>query len=89
MVVIARINLEGCLDLLNPRWQQEVGAADFDFVFECENSDSGKHARDAATINWYCDRAAATGDPCARPRLRHLRAALSHGDAVVVEAPVF
>ncbi len=84
-VIIARIDLEGCLDLLNPRWQHEVAHADFDFVFQCviegrtipENSDRGNHARDAATINWYCDRAPATG-----PKVRSVRAIFEEGEPI-------
>lgn len=84
-VVAARIDLDGCLDLLNPRWQQEVADADFDFVFQCvvesrpipENSDRGNHARDAATINWYCDRAAATGRV-----VRSVRAIFEEGEPI-------
>ena len=40
-------------------------AADFEFVLHCiaedestpVNTDRGNHACDAATINWYCERA--------------------------------
>lgn len=84
-VAVARIDLDGCLDLLNPRWQHEVADADFDFVFQCvlegrpipENSDRGNHARDAATINWYCDRAASTGRA-----VRSVRAIFEEGERI-------
>jgi len=85
VVVVARVDLDGCLDLLNPNWQQEVADADFDFVFECviagrlipENSDRGNHARDAATINWYCDQAAAKGR-----KVRSVRAIFEEGEPI-------
>jgi len=84
-VVVARIDLDSCLDLLNPRWQRELADADFDFVFQCviegqtipENSDRGNHARDAATINWYCDRAAAIGRV-----VRSVRAVFEEGEPI-------
>lgn len=68
-MVIVRVDLDGCLDLLNPRWQAELHDADFEFVLERfiegrpipVNTDTGNHARDAATINFYCDRASGEG----------------------------
>ncbi len=68
-VVVARVGLEGCLDLLNPRWRTKVADADFEFAFECitsgvpfpVNTDRSNHASDAATTNFYCDRVAAAG----------------------------
>ena len=84
-VVVARVDLEGCLDLLNPRWQAEVRDADFEFVLDCianerplpVNTDRGNHARDAATINWYCDRAAEDGHP-----VRTVRAIFEEGEPI-------
>lgn len=84
-VVVARVDLDDCLDLQNPRWQQELADADFDFVFQCViegrpipvNTESGNHARDAATINWYCNRAAATG-----PTVRSVRAIFEEGEPI-------
>jgi hypothetical protein len=68
-VVAVRVELDGCLDLLNPEWQRELRRADRTFVAECladgrpvpVNRDSGYRARDCATINWFCDRAAEAG----------------------------
>jgi hypothetical protein len=65
-VVAARVSLEGCLDLLNPRWHQVLIQADDQYVNECltqarlpaRNRPSGNRARDCAVINWYCERAA-------------------------------
>lgn len=34
-VVVARVDPEGCLDLLDPHWQAEVRDADFEFVLHC------------------------------------------------------
>ena len=34
-VVVARVELDGCLDLQNPSWQEELRDADFEFAFEC------------------------------------------------------
>lgn len=84
-VAVARVDLAGCLDLLNPRWQAEVRDADFEFVLHCianerplpVNIDRGNHARDAATINWYCDRAAADGHP-----VRSARAIFEEGEPI-------
>ena len=55
-VVVVRVDLDGCLDLLNPRWQAQLRDADFEFVLDCVaqeepipvNTESGNHARDAA-----------------------------------------
>jgi hypothetical protein len=56
-VVVARVDLEGCLDLVNPSWQVEVPDADFEPALDCitsgvplpVNTEHGNHARDAAT----------------------------------------
>jgi hypothetical protein len=53
-VVVARVDLDGCLDLLNPAWQAELHDADFEFVIERitgglsipVNTETGNHARD-------------------------------------------
>ncbi len=84
-VVVARVDLDGCLDLVNPRWQVEVRDADFEFVLHCianelplpVNTDRGSHARDAATINWYCDRAASSGRA-----VRSVRAIFEEGEPI-------
>lgn len=84
-MVVARINLDGCLDLLNPHWQAEVRDADFEFVLHCianerplpVNTDRGNHARDAATINWYCERVAEDGHP-----VRSVRAIFEEGEPI-------
>jgi hypothetical protein len=84
-VVVARVDLEGCLDLLNPSWQVKVADADFEFAFECitsgvpipVNTDHGNHARDAATINFYCDRVAADGG-----LVRSVRAIFEEGEPI-------
>ena len=84
-MVVARVDLEGCLDLLNPQWQAELHDADFEFVTECMaegrpipvNTETGNHARDAATINWYCERAAA-----ADLVIRSVRAIFEEGDPI-------
>jgi hypothetical protein len=64
-VVAVRISLDGCLDLLNPNWQELLAAADAQFVLECleagaqvpVNTLAGHRARDRATINWFCEQA--------------------------------
>lgn len=84
-MVVARVDLDGCLDLLNPRWQATVADADFEFAFECittgvplpVNTDRGNHARDAATINFYCDRVAADGG-----LVRSVRAIFEEGEPI-------
>jgi len=84
-VVVARVELEGCLDLLNPRWQTQLADADYEFAFECItsgaplpiNTDRGNHARDAATINFYCDRVAANGG-----LVRSVRAIFEEGEPI-------
>lgn len=84
-MVVARINLDGCLDLLNPHWQAEVRDADFELVLHCianerplpVNTDRGNHARDAATINWYCERVAEDGHP-----VRSVRAIFEEGEPI-------
>lgn len=84
-VVVARVNLDGCLDLLNPRWQSALHDADAQFVIERiaadepipVNSDTGNHARDAATINWYCARAEEDG-----LQVRSVRAIFEEGDPI-------
>lgn len=84
-VVVVQIDLDGCLDLLDPRWQAEVRDADFEFVLDCianerplpVNTDRGNHARDAATINWYCDRAAEDSHP-----VRSVRAIFEEGEPI-------
>jgi hypothetical protein len=82
-VVAARVSLDGCLDLLNPRWHDEL--ADAQFVVECiadgrdipVNKPSGNRARDCATINWYCEQAAATG-----LAIRSVRAIFEEGEPI-------
>jgi hypothetical protein len=84
-VVVARVDLDGCLDLLNPHWQAQLRDADFEFVFDCfahdrpvpVNTESGNHARDAATINWYCDRSAEAGSV-----IRSVRAIFEEGEPI-------
>ena len=84
-VVVARVDLDGCLDLLNPWWQARLHDADFEFALECiasgvaipVNTDRGNHARDAATINFYCDRVAAGGG-----LIRSVRAIFEEGDPI-------
>lgn len=84
-VVVARIDLDGCLDLLNPHWQAQLRDADFEFVLDCVarerpipvNTEFGNHARDAATINWYCDRSAEGGHT-----IRSVRATFEEGEPI-------
>ena len=65
-VIVARVSLDGCLDLFNPQWHHSLAEADDEYVSDCvlngrapaENRPSGNRARDCAVINWYCDRAA-------------------------------
>jgi hypothetical protein len=84
-VVVARVELDGCLDLQNPSWQEELRDADFEFVLNCiaheepipTNSDRGNHARDAATINWYCERSGAVGQA-----IRSVRAIFEEGEPI-------
>lgn len=82
-VVAARVSLDRCLDLLNPHWQQMLAQADSQFVVECleagiempVNRGAGYRARDCATINWFCDRAAEQGQP-----VRSVRAIFEEGE---------
>ncbi len=68
-VIIARVGLDGCLDLLNPYWQRELADADDQDMAEClaedrppaQNRPSGNRAWDCAVINWYCDSVAGEG----------------------------
>jgi hypothetical protein len=84
-VVTARVSLDACLDLLNPRWQVLLADADAEFVLECleegrevpVNRGSGYRARDCATINWFCDRATEEGAP-----IRSVRAIFEEGDPI-------
>lgn len=84
-VVAARVSLDGCLDLLNPHWQRLLAEADAQYVVECleenrevpVNRGSGYRARDCATINWFCDRAAEHGQP-----VRSVRAIFEEGDPI-------
>ena len=84
-VIAARVGLDGCLDLMNPRWQRELRNADREFVTEClaeertvpVNRDSGYRARDCATINWYCDRVAEDGLV-----IRSVRAIFEEGEPI-------
>ena len=84
-IVVARIDLDGCLDLQNPQWQTRVADADFEFAFECVttgmpipvNTDRGNHARDAAVINFFCDRVAADGG-----LIRSVRAIFEEGEPI-------
>ena len=84
-MVVARVDLDGCLDLLNPRWQTELHDADFEFAMECflegrpvpVNTDTGNHARDAATINFYCDRVGSEGH-----LVRSVRAIFEEGEPI-------
>jgi len=84
-VVVARVELDGCLDLLDSRWQTKVADADFEFAVDCittgvpipVNTDRGNHARDAATINFYCDRVAADGG-----LVRSVRAIFEEGEPI-------
>ncbi len=84
-VVVARVSLDGCLDLLNPQWQRELAAADIEYVFECvaagrapaQNRPSGNRARDCAVINWYCERAAQE-----EPSIMSVRAIFEEGDPI-------
>ena len=41
------------------------------------NTESGNHARDAATINWYCDRSAEAGHT-----VRSVRAIFEEGEPI-------
>lgn len=84
-VVVARVGLDGCLDLLNPHWQQQLAAADVEYVFECvaagrapaQNRPSGNRARDCAVINWYCERSEQEGPP-----IRSVRAIFEEGEPI-------
>ncbi len=84
-MVVARVDLYGCLDLLNPWWQAKLHDADFEFSVECitsgvpipVNTDRGNHARDAATINFYSDRVAADGG-----LVRSVRAIFEEGEPI-------
>ncbi len=79
------MSLGGCLDLLDPRWQRLLAKADAQFVAGClaegrevpVNRASGYRARDCATINWFCDRAAERGQ-----LVRSVRAIFEEGDRI-------
>jgi len=70
---------------LNPRWQTLLRDADAQFVLEClsegrevpANRPSGYRARDCATINWFCDRAADDG-----LAVRSVRAIFEEGEPI-------
>lgn len=84
-VVAVRVSLDGCLDLLNPHWQELLAAADAQFVLECleagdevpVNRGAGYRARDCATINWFCEQAAEQGH-----QLRSVRAVFEEGEPI-------
>lgn len=84
-VVAARVSLDGCLDLFNPRWHRVLSEADDQYVSECltrgrepaRNRPSGDRARDCAVINWYCERAAEEG-----LRIRSVRAIFEEGEPI-------
>lgn len=84
-VVAVRISLDRCLDLLNPHWQELLAAADAQFVLECleagdevpVNHGAGHRARDCATINWFCERAAEQGQ-----QVRSVRAIFEEGEPI-------
>jgi len=84
-IVAVRASLDGCLDLLNPNWQRLLADADAEFVVEClaagdlipANRNSGRRARDCATINWFCDRAGEDG-----LKIRSVRAIFEEGEPI-------
>ncbi len=84
-VIVARVDLDNCLDLQNPQWQARLADADFEFAFECVtsgvpipvNTESGNHARDAAVINFYCDQVASEGG-----QIRSVRAIFEEGKPI-------
>lgn len=84
-VVAVRVDLAGCLDLLNPKWQALLRDADAQLVLEClaegrvvpTNTPSGNRARDCATINWYCERASESG-----LLVRSVRAVFEEGEPI-------
>jgi hypothetical protein len=84
-VVAVRITLDGCMDLLNPHWQDLLRDADAQFVVERlgagldvpANHPSGNRARDCATINWFADRAAE-----ADLHVRSVRAIFEEGEPI-------
>ncbi len=84
-VVAVRASLDGCVDLLNPNWQRLLADADAEFVVERlaageavpVNRDGGYRARDCATINWFCDRAADDG-----LNVRSVRAIFEEGEPI-------
>lgn len=84
-VVALRVSLDGCLDLLNPRWHQMLNEADDQYVNDCltrgrlpaRNRPSGNRARDCAVINWYCERAVQEG-----LQARSVRAIFEEGDPI-------
>lgn len=84
-VVAARVSLDGCLDLFNPRWHRVLSEADDQYVNECltqgrepaRNRPSGNRARDCAVVNWYCERAAEEG-----LRIRSVRAIFEEGEPI-------
>ncbi|MGH3850313.1 MAG: hypothetical protein ACRDRT_11510, partial [Pseudonocardiaceae bacterium] len=84
-VVVARVSLDSCLDLLNPRWHEVIADADGRYVNNCLNQGrtpalnrpSGNRARDCAVINWYCDRSAQEG-----LRIRSVRAIFEEGEPI-------
>ena len=84
-VVAVHIDLAGCLDLFNPRWQWELLQTDADLVaaYLAEgravpvNRGAGFRARDCETINRFCEEAEASGLP-----MRSVRAIFEEGEAI-------
>jgi hypothetical protein len=83
-VVAVQMSLEGCLDLLQPTWQDRLREADAQFVAESladgralPANRGGNRARDGATINWFCDEAGQQG-----LLIRSVRAIFEEGDPI-------
>lgn len=90
-VVVSRISLDRCVDLLNPHWQRVVAEADRQYVEDCYLADrqppsnrGGNRARDCATVNWYCDRIAARGGT-----VFSVRAIFQEGEPIFPESQIY
>lgn len=89
-VVAVEVDLTGCLDLFNPAYQRQLADADAQMVIEMlaggvapPLNRGGRRDRDCATINWFCDAAAADGI-----MFRSVRAIFEEGDPIFDESAI-
>lgn len=89
-VVVARVSLQNCMDLLDPQWQGHLAAADAQFCVETmaaghevPTNRGGNRARDNATINWFCDRAGEMD-----LYIRSVRAIFEEGEPIFADSAI-